>query len=172
MKKILMTVIIMAAAVCAYADGFRVYLPDVGKVFSNAQVFNGFGCSGDNTAPTVKWENPPKGAESFALTMYDPDAPTGSGWWHWIVTDIPAGAKAIAGGKLPEGAVDMNTDFGQPGYGGPCPPVGQNHRYIITLHALKVKNLGVPAQASGAMTGFMINANTIEKTSVTVRYGR
>src|SRR5262249_44010338 len=101
----------------------------VGGMFSVAQTFNGFGCSGQNVSPALRWSNPPAGTQSFVLTMFDPDAPTGSGFWHWTVFDIPAtttglpaNAGAQAGGSLPAGAVQGYVDFGRPGYGGPCPP--------------------------------------------------
>src|SRR3954462_7984376 len=91
------------------------------------QVFNSFGCSGKNISPDLKWSGAPKGTQAFAITMYDPDAPTGSGWWHWVVVNLPADttslpADAGSGKGLPSGAVQTRTDFGKPGYGGPCPP--------------------------------------------------
>ena len=111
--------------------------------------------------------------------MYDPDAPTGSGWWHWVVYNIPATATGLpvgagnAGSKLPAGAVQSHTDFGTPGYGGPCPPAGDKaHRYIFTVYALKAERIDAPDEASAAMVGFMIHANTLAKSSLTAHYGR
>ena len=95
---------------------------------TNKQVFNDFGCSGDNISPALHWNGAPKGTQSYALTVYDPDAPTGSGWWHWVVFNIPAKSNALpahiqADGKgLPDGAIQSLTDFGPPGFGGACPP--------------------------------------------------
>lgn len=144
------------------------------------QVFNGFGCTGNNISPELVWKNAPEGTKSFALTVYDPDAPTGSGWWHWVVYNLPATTTTLAAGvgtadgkKLPAGSLQGRTDFGAPGFGGACPPVGDKpHRYIFTLHALKTDKLEVPADATAALIGYMINANRIEQTSFTAYYGR
>ena len=146
----------------------------------NKHVFNGFGCSGQNVSPQLAWKNAPAGTKSFAITAYDPDAPTGSGWWHWVVFDVPATVTALPSGAgsttpsaLPAGAVQGNTDFGTKGYGGPCPPPGDRpHRYIFTVHALKVAKLDVPANATAAMVGFSINANRLASATLTARYGR
>src|SRR6059058_940360 len=107
-------------------------------------VHQAMGAGGQNVSPQLHWSGAPAGTKSFALTLYDPDAPTGSGWWHWVVFDIAAGTTSLAegavssGGNLPPGATEGRTDFGTPGYGGPCPPPGDKpHRYIFTLYALK-----------------------------------
>ena len=164
------------------AGGFKLESPDVspGTPIAKPFVFKGFGCTGDNVSPALAWKNAPAGTKSFALTVYDPDAPTGSGWWHWLMIDIPADAVGIArgagdptAGKAPAGVRQMRTDYGTPGWGGPCPPVGDRpHRYIFTLHALKTDKLEVPAEATAALVGFMIHANEIGKTGFTARYGR
>jgi len=151
-----------------------------GALMQNEQVFNGFGCSGLNKSPALAWKNPPAGTKSFALTAYDPDAPTGSGWWHWVVYNIPAtvmslpkGAGTPDGKLLPPGSLQVNTDFGGPGYGGPCPPPGDKaHRYIFTIHALKVEKIELPPNATAAMAGFFFKQNTIGKASFTGYYGR
>src|SRR5258705_4509994 len=100
-----------------------------GKMMAMEQVLNGFGCSGGNVSPGLKWSDAPVATKSFALSVYDPDAPTGSGWWHWVVVDIPANARELPKGvgksgtvTLPGGARQTRTDFGAPGYGGTCPP--------------------------------------------------
>ena len=147
---------------------------------AEAQVFKGFGCEGGNVSPSLAWKNAPAGTKSFAVTVYDPDAPTGSGWWHWLVfnlpadtTSLPAGAGDPASGKLPAGVVQSRTDFGKPGYGGPCPPRGDKpHRYIFTVYALKVDKLDLGSEAPGAMVGYMANANKLDKASFTALYGR
>jgi len=151
-------------------------LKDGGKL-PDRSVYNGFGCSGGNVSPQLSWSNPPAATKSFVLTVYDPDAPTGSGWWHWVVYNIPASVHELpqgagAGTGLPEGAVQAKTDFGSPGYGGACPPPGKPHRYIFTVHALKVEKLDVPADATPALIGFMTHANEIGKAKLTVKYGR
>ena len=144
------------------------------------QVFNSFGCTGKNLSPELVWTNAPQGTKSFALTVYDPDAPTGSGWWHWVVYNLPAtttklaaGAGTADGKKLPAGTLQGRTDFGAPGFGGACPPVGDKpHRYIFTLHALKTDKIDVPTDATAALIGYMINANRIGQASFTAYYGR
>ena len=135
------------------------------------------GYTGGNRSPHLAWEGAPAGTKSFVVTLYDPDAPTGSGWWHWVVINIPASIKELpadagSGGHLPAGAVQTRTDFGAPGYGGAAPPAGRTHHYIFTVHALKVERLDLDAQASGALVGFMVFMNGIGKASLTVTYGK
>lgn len=142
--------------------------------------FDGFGCSGQNQSPVLQWSGAPVGAQSFALTVYDPDAPTGSGWWHWLVVDLPAGTTTLAahagaqgGAHLPAPARQIRNDYGAYAWGGVCPPAGDKpHRYIFSLHALSVPRLEIPDDASAALAGFMINAHTLEKASFTATYGR
>lgn len=144
------------------------------------QVFGGFGCTGKNISPALAWSGAPEGTKSFALLVHDPDAPTGgAGWWHWLVVNIPAGTSALAkdagkadGSKLPGGATQVTTDFGSPGWGGPCPPVGDPpHRYNFTLYALAIDRLDVSG-ASASLAGYMINGNAIGKASFTGKFGR
>lgn len=155
----------------AFADGGTVPM---------TQVFNNGGCTGANQSPALTWSGAPAATESYAVTMYDPDAPTGSGWWHWTVFNIPAtvhslpaGAGAAGSTLLPAGAVNGRTDFGFSNYGGPCPPVGDApHHYQITVFALKTATLPLDAQASGAMVGFMLHFNSLATARVTGQYGR
>src|SRR6478609_4520855 len=145
-----------------------------------AHVFNGFGCSGDNGSPELRWTDAPKDTKSFAVTVYDPDAPTGSGWWHWVIFNIPPDVTALAadagkpdGSGAPPLSMQSMTDFGQPGYGGPCPPPGlKPHRYIFTVFALKVDQLPLKPEASGAMVGYYLNQNALAKASFTGLYSR
>jgi len=140
----------------------------------------GFGCAGGNASPHLKWSEAPAGTKSFAVTCYDPDAPTGSGFWHWFVFNIPASVTELApnagaqgGANLPKGASQHRIDYGFAAWGGPCPPEGDKpHRYVFTVHALKTDKLDIPADASTAVAGFMVNANTIAKASFTAKYGR
>ena len=144
------------------------------------QVFNGMGCMGQNMSPSLSWTGAPAKTKSFAVTVYDPDAPTGSGWWHWVVYNIPASEKGIAAGAgdpktnlLPAGTAQGNTDFGAPGYGGPCPPVGDKpHHYIFTVYALDVDKMDIPSAATAAYVGFNIHAHTVGKARFTALYGR
>lgn len=179
----LTSVITMSAAMSASAAGFTLSSADIkpGAAINNKQVFKGFGCTGDNVSPALAWGGAPAGTKSFALLVHDPDAPTGgAGWWHWVVYNIPADAKGIEGGagtadgaKLPKGTVQGKTDFGAPGYGGPCPPEGHGkHHYHFTLHALKVDKLDVPADATASLVGYMVNANSIGKAKLTGLYER
>ena len=147
---------------------------------ADEQVFNSFGCSGKNLSPALHWSGAPQGTQSFALMVYDPDAPTGSGWWHWVVYNIPPSVTALpehagdaTGQLLPAGAAQGRTDFGTPGFGGACPPVGDKpHRYILTVYALKSEKIDVPADSTAAMVGFMLHANELAKASITAHYGR
>jgi Raf kinase inhibitor-like YbhB/YbcL family protein len=144
------------------------------------QVFNGFGCTGKNISPELKWAGEPEGTKSFAVTVYDPDAPTGSGWWHWVVYNIPAGVHELAAGVgdtngklLPIGAVQGRTDFGTAGFGGACPPPGDKpHRYIFRVFALKVEKLELPADATAALVGYMLNMNKLAVAEFQALYGR
>jgi Raf kinase inhibitor-like YbhB/YbcL family protein len=172
----------LAAASPALAAGkFTLTSKDVkpGGTLTDQQVFNGFGCSGANVSPELSWKGAPAGTKSFVVTVYDPDAPTGSGWWHWVVYDIPATATGLPQGAgsgkapLPEGAKEGRTDFGAPGFGGACPPPGDKpHRYVFTVYALKTDKLPVPADASPAMVGYMTRANSLGSASFTATYAR
>ena len=133
----------------------------------------GFGCAGENRSPHLAWSSAPEGTKSFAVTCYDPDAPTGSGFWHWLVTNIPADVSELPlgagneGGALPEGSLQTRTDFGAPGWGGPCPPQGDHpHRYIFSVHAVGEESLSVAADTSAAVVGFMLHFNTLEKATL------
>lgn len=126
-----------------------------------------FDCIGKNERPAFQWINVPSEAKSFAITFFDEDAPTGSGFWHWVVYNIPANITKINSDTLPAEAIEPNTDLEKPGFFGPCPPVGRIHRYTFTLHALDVKDLAVPQGSSGAISRFYINKHTIAKTTLT-----
>jgi Raf kinase inhibitor-like YbhB/YbcL family protein len=132
-----------------------------GQPISNDHFWNNFGCSGGNKLPDLEWGAGPDGTQSYAITFYDHDAPTGSGFWHWVIYNIPADVRAIKGGVLPAGAIEGNTDLGKPGFFGPCPPKGRKHRYTFTVHALKTPKLDVDKGATAALTGFYIYQNTI-----------
>ena len=142
---------------------------------SEPQVLNGFGCTGKNISPDLEWKGAPKETKAYAITMYDPDAPTGSGWWHWIVLNIPAKTTRLPagagskGGLMPAGSIQGRTDFGTPGYGGPCPPVGKTHNYVLKIYALKAP-LDLKGEESGAMVGFHLNANKIAEATLTATY--
>ncbi len=190
-RSILAVLAVSLALGRATAQEFSVTSRDVDRngVLKGAQVYQGFGCEGGNVSPELTWKNPPSGTKSFAVTIYDPDAPTGSGWWHWVVFDIPSnvthlpsGAGDPKQGLAPPGSVQARTDFGTEGYGGPCPPKGDKpHRYVFTVYALEVEKLGfgsawggagMPATPGGAMVGCAMNSHVLGKTTFTARYGR
>jgi Raf kinase inhibitor-like YbhB/YbcL family protein len=174
--------ILLAATLLApSAHAFDLTSADIrdGGTLNARQLYNGFGCQGGDQSPQLTWSDPPAGTKSFAVTVYDPDAPTGSGWWHWVVYDIPANVRSLgtnAGklqGGLPEGARHGRNDFGTQSFGGACPPQGDKpHRYIATVTALKVDKLPAPAEPSGALVGFLVNANRIGSATLTATYGR
>jgi Raf kinase inhibitor-like YbhB/YbcL family protein len=178
----LFSCLLMTNAVYAAKSTFNVSSDEVkkGEMIKQEQVYNGFGCSGGNVSPSLHWKGAPAGTKSFALTMYDPDAPTGSGWWHWVVFNIPAdvtGLKKGAGDpkstSLPAGSIQSRTDFGKPGYGGPCPPAGSKpHRYVFTVYALKTDKLPLDENSEAAMVGFYIHQNAIGKAVLKAKYGR
>jgi Raf kinase inhibitor-like YbhB/YbcL family protein len=142
--------------------------------------FNDFGANGDNESPELHWTGAPADAQSFAVTCYDPDAPTGSGWWHWLVVDIPANVRqlapnagAVGDARLPQGATHVRMDFGYAGWGGLCPPPGDKpHRYIFTVFALNTAKLPIPQDATAALAGFMIGAHKIASATFTAPYAR
>lgn len=160
---------------------FRLWSPTItaGSSIPEKNVYNSFGCSGANVSPELRWEGVPAGTKALGLTMYDPDAPTGSGWWHWIVYNLPpdtaklpAGAGDPKAPKLPAGAAQGKTDFAVPGYGGPCPPKGDKaHRYVFTLFALKDK-VEASADTMPAAIGYQLHAKAIGRATFTASYGR
>jgi Raf kinase inhibitor-like YbhB/YbcL family protein len=163
-----------------HAQTFTLSSTSVGGQATMTEVFDGFGCTGANVSPQLSWTNPPEGTKGYAITIYDKDAPTGSGWWHWLVFDIPAttlslpaGAGDPAKNMMPVGAIQSRTDFGAPGYGGPCPPPGHGpHQYVVTVYALKIDKLGLDANASPAVVGYTLNGNTLAKASIVFYYER
>ncbi len=182
MRHLLTVAALVGFSTLTYASDFKLGSPEIkaGSTMPKSFEYNGFGCSGENKSPALKWSGAPKGTKSFAVTMYDPDAPTGSGWWHWVVINIPADATGLADDAgaqnsttLPKGAVQGRTDYGVAAWGGTCPPQGDKpHRYIFTVYALKTDKIDVPVDATAALTGYMIHANMISKASFTAKYGR
>ena len=185
-----------ALAFSGHAQAFEVSSPDLkaqGMKFSADQILDGFGCKGKNISPAISWKNLPAGTQSLALMVHDANAPTGSGFWHWVVSNIPASASGLPAGAgtgqgvLPKGAVVGTTDFlntgatGAGGYGGPCPPQGHGvHSYTFTLFALKAPDIfkaaGIPTTGTAALTGFVLNhglgPNVLGKASFTATYDR
>ncbi|CAL1691180.1 hypothetical protein MMB232_01315 [Brevundimonas subvibrioides] len=138
-----------------------------GETLPDAQVQS----KGD-TSPHLAWSGAPEGTKSFAITVFDPDAPTGSGFWHWTVANIPADVTEIpAGGPVPAGAVEGRTDYGEPGFGGAAPPPGHGpHRYVFTVFAVDTDRLEVTPEDSGAKYGFNLHFHTLARASITATY--
>jgi Raf kinase inhibitor-like YbhB/YbcL family protein len=176
MKKTFLSLLLLAAHV-SFAQTFTLKSNDVGGQATQKQFANSFGCHGGNISPELSWVNAPAGTQSFAVTMYDKDAPTGSGFWHWVVFNIPAtvselvtDAGDLTKGLTPAGAIQSNTDAGQPGYTGPCPPAGAPHEYLITVYALKT-TLPLDKNTSAAVVGFYLFNTMLAKASI-VMYGQ
>ena len=180
----------------AQSPVFTLSSPDLANgTFPTKFILNGFGCTGQNVSPLLTWVNPPAGTMSFSLQVYDPDAPSGSGFWHWAVYDMPASTTGLAQGAgnspttLPPGSFGGNTDFldtgatgGNGNYGGPCPPVGDPpHHYIFTLYALSVPQVeaaaGIPKTGTAGLFGFAlgragVGPAVLGKATFTATYGR
>jgi Raf kinase inhibitor-like YbhB/YbcL family protein len=153
-----------------------------GSTIKEAQVANVFGCKGGNISPSLSWSGAPSDTKSFAITVYDPDAPTGSGFWHWVVFNIPASTTSVplnAGDVkkklMPKGAIQSRTDFGTDGYGGPCPPQGDKpHHYTFTVYAVDEDKLQFAKDhnVSAAVVGFELHFHAKAKGVLTATYGR
>jgi len=160
---------------------FEVRSDDVAQdeMMGDNHVFDGFGMTGGNISPALSWSGFPAETKSFAVTCFDPDAPTGSGFWHWIVLDIPASvteldrnAAGTDGVGLPEGAFHVRNDYGAKDFGGAAPPAGDPpHRYVFAVHALDVDTLGVNDEISPAVAGFNLRFHTIARGLLIPVYG-
>jgi len=170
--------ILMIIGAFLQAENFTLHSDTLKGQIEKAQEFNGFGCNGENISPELHWSHAPKGTKSFAVTVYDPDAPTGSGWWHWLIVNIPSDVikipeNASAKKMFSKGAFETVTDYGMSGFGGACPPQGDKaHRYVFTVHALDVESLAVKPETNSAVVGYMINKHTIQKASLIAYYQR
>ena len=144
-----------------------------GALIENEQVYNASGCRGENISPSLSWSSPPEGSKSFAITLYDPDAPKEGGFWHWIAFNIPAGTQHLSKGTLPESVVEIKNDYGNHGYGGPCPPRGDSpHRYILTVYALDIERIPLDSQATIQQALLHIEQHQLAKDSITAQYGQ
>lgn len=174
--------VLAAASPLALAASARFALrsPDMtpGGTIALAQVYDESGCRGGNASPALSWSHPPAGTRSFAVLMFDPDAP-GGGWWHWATFDIPAGVTSLPAGAgdparhlLGAGVIQVHNDFGSLGYAGPCPPSGPAHHYRLMLYALRVAKLGLDAGASPAQVASRARANALAAAEIVGLYGR
>ncbi len=181
MKSVQILIVLITFSSSVFGQNtFTLSSNDLGGEATINEEFNDFGCTGKNKSPQLSWKNAPKETKSFAVTMYDPDAPTGSGWWHWIVFDIPLSANELVSGAgnvelnlTPKGVIQSITDYGTNGYGGPCPPEGHGlHQYIITVYALKTDKLGLNENTNPAVVGYYLWNNTLAKASIVTYYQR
>jgi Raf kinase inhibitor-like YbhB/YbcL family protein len=171
---------IVSAAAPALAAEFKLASTDVksGSPMGVAQIFTA--CNGQNISPALSWSGEPTGTQSFAVTMYDPDASAGGGWWHWTVFNIPATVHSLAAGAgsqgskdLPAGATQGRNDFGVSEYSGPCPPRGEHaHHYEITVYAVKVTQLPLDSTSTDAVVGSTLRSSTLASAKIVGRYGR
>ncbi|MBW4888831.1 YbhB/YbcL family Raf kinase inhibitor-like protein [Mucilaginibacter sp. HMF5004] len=176
MKLFSILFISLLCAQLSFSQTFTLKSADLGGQFTNQFTASSFGCNGNNKSPQLSWANAPEGTKSFAITMYDPDAPTGSGFWHWVMVNIPSsihelkqGAGDVKSNVAPAGSLQSMNDTGAPGYQGPCPPAGDSpHHYLITIYALKTENLGTTATSTAALTGFMLGQQALAKASIVV----
>lgn len=148
-----------------------------GGAVQSAQVFNQGDCNGGNRSPQLSWRDAPTGTRSYAITIFDQDAP-GRGWWHWAVAGIPATVDSVpenasfSGYLKKVGAVEARNDFDIDGYGGPCPPPGKPHRYVITVYALNTADLRLAQGRPALMFDHEISTATLGRARMVVSYGR
>ena len=150
-----------------------------GAPLGNAQVFDGMGAGGENISPQLSWSGAPEGTKSYVVTCYDPDAPTGSGFWHWVAVNIPASVTELATGagkddaSLPGDAFHVRADFGTKAFGGAAPPPGDRpHRYFFAVHAVDVEALEVDGDVAPAIVGFNLAFHTLARAVLTPTYAR
>lgn len=164
------------SAIISTTSAFELTSTDIqdGQPMTDQFVFNGFGCSGQNRSPQLSWHNPPQGTQSYAITAYDPNAPTGSGWWHWVVVNIPAQQTQLAQGAiLTQSTQTIRNDFGTTAYGGACPPKGHGvHHYQFTVWALPISHIDVTDTTTPALIGYQLNAISLAKAKLTATYAR
>lgn len=178
----LLSLVALACASRAAADGFTLESASFGPnaTLDAKYVFDGSSCRGSNDSPELHWSGAPEDTKSFAVTLFDPDARNGAGFWHWMVfdlsaktTSLPVGAGSGVGSTAPPGSVSGTNDFGRIGYSGPCPPEGDKpHRYVFTVYALRTGHLGVPAGADGAAVRKALEADTLLSATLQAQYGR
>ncbi|MGY1915100.1 YbhB/YbcL family Raf kinase inhibitor-like protein [Blastococcus sp. SYSU DS0973] len=160
--------------------GFTVTSSDVsdGQVLPMPQVSGVMGAGGEDRSPQLAWSGFPEATRSFAVTVYDPDAPTASGFWHWAVANIPASVTELPSGagdkdapQLPDGAVQLRNDGGFAGFVGAAPPAGHGpHRYFVVVHAVDTERLDVDAGTTPAVLGFNLFFHTLARATLVATY--
>ncbi|PKH57445.1 YbhB/YbcL family Raf kinase inhibitor-like protein [Shewanella sp. Choline-02u-19] len=175
MKRLSLSIALIAFSAQSFA--LEISSTDIkeGQLMPKKFEYQGMGCNGGNVSPQLSWSDAPKETKSFAITVFDPDAPTGSGWWHWTVLNLPASTLSLpqgASGNLKTG-LETRIDYGKPGFGGACPPKGDGmHRYQFTVWALPEAKLELPADISPAIVGFTLNKMALDKAVLTATYVR
>lgn len=172
MKKTVLALLTLASF---SSQAFEVSSNDIheGQLMKSEFTFSGMGCSGENISPQLSWKDAPEGTKSFAITVFDPDAPTGSGWWHWLALNIPANVSSVAQGSPMKDVLQTKNDFGTMSYGGACPPAGDGmHRYQYTVWALPQEKIDLPAGISPAVVGYTLNSMALDKAVLTATYVR
>lgn len=180
LRMLLLLVLTVSAGTSAHGLTLHGPVAMSGDRLSHWQVSDASGCHGTNRSPALRWVRVPPGTRSLALTVFDVDAPAGTGGWHWVMYDIPAGTSGFSAGigavntdQLPTGAKQARNDFGQQGYAGACPPKGDKpHRYVFTVYALDVASLDVPTDASPATIAGLLHQHRVGQSSVTATYSR
>jgi Raf kinase inhibitor-like YbhB/YbcL family protein len=147
-------------------DGAKLAMPQVSGVM---------GAGGEDRSPHLSWSGAPEGTQSYAVTIYDPDAPTASGFWHWAVFNIPADVTELASNAskdgLPAGAVQLKNDARMDGYVGAAPPEGHGtHHYWVVVHAVDVPSLDIPAEATPAYLGFNLFSHSLGRATIVGTY--
>ncbi len=185
MKKLVAVTALLSLNATAFAGEFKANVSGITEenTFANDYVLNALDCHGKNISPEIKWENAPKDTKAFAVTLYDVDGPSDSGFWHWLAFNIPANVNLIPKGAskntklLPKGTIESRTDFiksvnGEYGYGGACPPKGDNpHKYVYKITALKDK-IPLNKDASPAFVSYYIRQLKIAESVIEVHHGR
>ncbi|MCW8345842.1 YbhB/YbcL family Raf kinase inhibitor-like protein [Vibrio sp. ZSDZ65] len=177
MKAITKSIIALSFLAVGSAQALEITSNDIQEGHPMAKTFeySSWGCDGGNLSPQLMWKDAPAGTKSFAITAYDPDAPTGSGFWHWIAFDIPATVNELPRGvdikKL--GGMESRIDYGTVGFGGVCPPENDGmHRYQFTVWALPTDKLNLQENTPAAVVGFTLNSMALDKATLTATYTR
>jgi Raf kinase inhibitor-like YbhB/YbcL family protein len=142
-------------------------------------VYNHSGCSGENRSPEISWSGVPASAKSLAIVVWDQDAPASGGFYHWVIVNLPVettklleGAGNVSNRKAPSGSIQLVNDWGEPGYGGPCPPGNSRHRYHFIVYALSAQQLPITARSKISEATAAIKKNTVASAELVLVYGK
>jgi Raf kinase inhibitor-like YbhB/YbcL family protein len=174
--KYFISTLFLCCAIAVPAQAFTIESRDVKDgTLPQKSAYAQAGCTGENISPALNWDSAPEGVQSYALVLTDPDA---GGFLHWGLYNLPGNSTGLPAGAgsgtamLPDGVVQMVNDFGVNGYGGPCPPLGATHRYVLTLYALKVARLDISSAVDRKGMLELIDKEALAKTTLGFRYGR